>query len=75
MGTNLYSRYLRHLYALGVVCYITVDIVGILLTHKSNALSEFSDILAAIAFFGHDKPRRIRIDNDSVFLSTAFTNI
>jgi hypothetical protein len=57
------------------VYYNTAALVGILLTHKSDASSDLCDILAVIISFGHDNPRRTCIDNDYGFLSAAFANI
>ena len=61
-------------YVLGAVCYTTSAIVGVLLKHKSDAPSAWTEILASIVSLGH-KPCRIRIDNDTVLLSASFTAI
>jgi hypothetical protein len=59
-------------YVLGAVCYTTAAIIGVLLKHKSDAPSALQEILSSIASFGHH-PRRLRIDNDTVLLSSTFT--
>jgi hypothetical protein len=63
-----------HRYVLGVVCYSTAAIVAVLLKFKSDAPSAWTDILASIATFGY-RPTRVRIDNDSIRLSSSFTAI
>jgi hypothetical protein len=73
-GPNSTPDLFDNRYVLGIVCYDTSTIVGVLTHHNSDALRGLADILASIASFGH-KPSRIRIDNDFVFLNAAFTSI
>jgi hypothetical protein len=61
-------------YVLGAVCYTTAAIIAVLIKFKSDVPSAWTDILASIASFGY-KPTRVRIDNDSVLLSSSFTAI
>ena len=61
-------------YSLGVVCYTTTVIVNVLLQRKSDAPYAFAEILAIISFFGY-RPSILRIDNDTVLLSSAFIAI
>jgi hypothetical protein len=63
-----------HRYVLGAVCYSSAAIVAVLLKIKSDAPSAWTDILASIASYGY-KPTWVRIDNDSVLLSSSFTAI
>ena len=62
-------------YVIGAACYTASEIVGDLLQHNSDAPSAWTEIFAFVASFGHNKPRRIRIDDETVLLSSAFKTI
>jgi len=57
---------------LGGVCYKTSSVIGNVVKHKSDAPSTWRTMIASVKSFGHSI-KRVRIDNDTVFLSKDFT--